>query len=192
MIKIAILISGRGSNMEAIIKSCQSGKIDGTATMVISNKAEAKGLAVAKSLGINTSVKKTDKEIIDKLKTLKPDLICLAGYMKIISAEFVRTFRHKIINIHPALLPAFPGLDSQRQALDHGVKVSGCTVHFVDEGCDTGPIIAQAVVPVLDNDTEETLSARILKEEHRSYSEAIQLFAQGKLRIEGRIVHVTK
>lgn len=190
MLKLAILISGRGSNMEAIIKSCQAGRIDGKVALVISNKESAKGLEVARSLGVETKVCKTETDIIVTLKGLRPDLVCLAGYMKIISSEFVNAFPHKIINVHPALLPSFPGLHGQRQAVEYGVKVSGCTVHFVDEGCDTGPIIAQAVVPVSHEDTEEALSARIIKEEHRLYSEAIQLIAQGKVTVKGRVVHV--
>lgn len=190
MIKIAILISGRGSNMEAIIKNCQSGKVDGSVELVISNKDTAKGLETAKKLGVNTASKKTEDEIIAEVNKVRPDLICLAGYMKIVSPKFIKAYKNKIINIHPALLPAFPGLHVQKKALDHGVKYSGCTVHFVDEGCDTGPIIKQAVVPVLEGDTEESLSERILKEEHKLYSEAIQLFAKGKLSITGRVVHV--
>ena len=192
MITIAILISGRGSNMEALVRSCQAKKIDGQVALVISNKAEAKGLEVATSLGVRTMVLKTEPEILAELKKLKPDLVCLAGYMKIVGPELIKAFKQRIINVHPALLPSFPGLHGQKQALDHGAKVSGCTVHFVDEGCDTGPIIAQAAVPVLEGDTEETLSARILKEEHRLYSEAVQSYAQGKLSIEGRVVHVKK
>ncbi|MFC1517815.1 phosphoribosylglycinamide formyltransferase [Candidatus Margulisiibacteriota bacterium] len=190
MIKIAIIISGRGSNMEAIIKSCQAKKIDGNVELVISNKEDAKGLAIAKKLGIKTAAKKTEDEIVAEVDKINPDLICLAGYMKIVSPKFIQAYKNKIINIHPALLPAFPGLHVQKKALEHGVKYSGCTVHFVDEDCDTGPIIKQAVVPVLEGDTEESLSKRILKEEHKIYYEAIQLFAQNKLSIEGRIVHV--
>jgi len=190
MLKIVILISGQGSNMEAIIKNCQAGKVDGKVELVISNKEDAPGLKAAQDLGIKTAFKKTEDEIIAEADKVRPDLICLAGYMKIVSPKFIRAYRNKIINIHPALLPAFPGLQVQKKALEHGVKFSGCTVHFVDEGCDTGPIIRQAVVPVLEGDTEESLSERILKEEHRIYSEAIQLIAQNKLSIEGCIVHV--
>jgi phosphoribosylglycinamide formyltransferase 1 len=190
MINIAILISGRGSNMEAILRSCRENRIDGQVTAVISNKANAKGLETAASFGVQTIVLQEQNELINKLKELAPDLICLAGFMKILNKEFVQTFNGKIINIHPSLLPAFPGLDVQQKALDYGVKQSGCTVHFVDEGCDTGPIIKQAAVPILEDDDAGSLAQRILKEEHRIYSEAIQLFALNKLTIEGRIVHV--
>ncbi len=186
--------------MEAILKSIKKKKIPINPAVVISNKSNAKGLKIAKKLGINIEIIESknfkgsraqyDKKVIASLTkhgvTPRNGLVCLAGFMRIISPQFVKKYKNRIINIHPALLPAFPGLDSQKQALDHGAKYSGCTVHFVDVDMDSGPIIIQAVVKVKENDTEESLSKRILKEEHRIYPEAINLFARKKIRISGR------
>jgi phosphoribosylglycinamide formyltransferase-1 len=196
MKRLGILLSGRGSNFEAIADNVAAGKIPATIAIVISNRPEARGLQVARERGIPAVCipsKGLDREVYDRLlieelRRRQVDLICLAGFMRLLSAMFVREFPLRILNIHPSLLPAFPGLDAQQQALEHGVKISGCTVHFVDENLDAGPIIAQAAVPVLNNDTVETLSARILKEEHRIYTEAINIVLSGKFRIEGRRV----
>jgi phosphoribosylglycinamide formyltransferase-1 len=196
MKRLGILLSGRGSNFEAIADNVAAGKIPATIAIVISNRPEARGLQIARERGIPAVCipsKGLDREVYDRLlieelRRRQVDLICLAGFMRLLSAMFVREFPFRILNIHPSLLPAFPGLDAQQQALEHGVKISGCTVHFVDENLDAGPIIAQAAVPVLNNDTVETLSARILKEEHRIYTEAINIVLSGKFRIEGRRV----
>jgi phosphoribosylglycinamide formyltransferase-1 len=199
MTRIAILVSGNGSNLQAIIDAISAKKIKAEIAVVISNVPGAFALERAKKHGIKTAVvnskeitdkAKYEKEIIKLIDSEKVDLICLAGYMRILSPEFVKHFDHKIMNIHPALLPAFPGLHVQKKALEYGVKFSGCTVHFVDAGCDTGPIIIQAVVPVQDNDSEETLSARILEQEHKIYPEAIRLYVEGRLKIEGRRVRI--
>ena len=196
MKKLGILISGRGSNFEAIARNVEAGKIPAEIAVVISNKPEALGLVRAREMGIETRFipskgkerEAFDREVAAVLKEFQVDLVCLAGFMRILTPYFVREFPQRILNIHPSLLPAFPGEDAQRQALEHGVKFTGCTVHIVDEGMDSGPIVCQAVVPVEDNDTAETLAARILKEEHRIYSEAICLLLEGKLRFEGRRV----
>jgi phosphoribosylglycinamide formyltransferase-1 len=197
MINIGVLISGRGSNLQAIIDASERGDIPAKVVVVISNNPKAYGLERAKKHNIPTSVfipkgypdKNTyELEIVKTLKQKKVDLVCLAGYMRIVGPVLLEHYSGKMINIHPALLPSFPGLNSQKQALEHGVKVSGVTVHFVDEGCDTGPIILQAAVPVLENDTEDTLSARILEQEHKIYPQAVKSFAEGKLKIEGRRV----
>ncbi len=186
--------------MESILKSIKNKKIQINPAVVISNKSNAKGLKIAKKLGINIEVIESrnfkgsraqyDKKIITTLTkhgvTPRNGLVCLAGFMRILSPQFVKKYKNRIINIHPALLPAFPGLDSQKQALVHGAKYSGCTVHFVDTKMDTGPIIIQAVVKVKENDSVESLSKRILKEEHRIYPEAVNLFARKKIRISGR------
>lgn len=186
--------------MESILKSINKKKIPINPAVVISNKANAKGLKIAKMLGINTEVIESknfkgsrvqyDKRVIAALTkhgvTPRNGLVCLAGFMRIISPQFVKKYKNRMINIHPALLPAFTGLDSQKQALDHGAKYSGCTVHFVDSGMDTGPIIIQAVVKVKENDSVESLSKRILKEEHKIYPEAVNLFARKKIRVSGR------
>ncbi len=192
--KIGILLSGRGSNFEAIARNVQAGKIPAEIALVISNREEAPGLETARQMGLATRFipskgkerEAFDREVAAALKEFQVDLVCLAGFMRILSPYFIRAFPRRILNIHPALLPAFPGLDAQKQALDYGVKFTGCTVHIVDEGVDTGPIIRQAVVPVLDDDTVETLSARILKEEHRIYSEAVCAMLDEKNRFEGR------
>ncbi len=186
--------------MEHILKSIKKDKIPITPTIVISNKPDVRGLDIAKKLGVKTEVIESqgikggswdyDKKIVAVLEkhnvTPKNGLICLAGFMRIMSPEFIRYFKGRIMNIHPAILPSFPGLHSQKQALDHGVKYSGCTVHFVDDGVDTGPIILQAVIRVKDDDTEETLSKRILAKEHKIYPEAVRLFAEGRIKIIGR------
>ena len=186
--------------MEAILKSIKTKKIPINPAVVISNNSDAKGLKIAKKLGVNIEVIESknfkgnrteyDKKIMNTLAnygvTPKNGLVCLAGFMKIISPGFVKKYKNRIINIHPALLPAFPGLNSQKQALDHGAKYSGCTVHFVDSGMDTGPIIIQAVVEIKEKDTEKLLSKKILKEEHRIYPEAVNLFARKKIKVSGR------
>jgi phosphoribosylglycinamide formyltransferase-1 len=196
MRRLGILLSGRGSNFQAIADSIRVGRLDAEIAVVISNRPEAPGIAAAREIGLNAVVlasKGLDREIydrtlVDELRKNRVELVCLAGYMRILSGYFLREFPMRILNIHPSLLPAFPGLDAQHQAIEHGVKFSGCTVHFVDEGLDSGPIIQQAVVPVLDEDTVESLSARILKEEHRIYSEAIALVLSENYRVEGRRV----
>jgi phosphoribosylglycinamide formyltransferase 1 len=196
MKRLGILLSGRGSNFEAIAQQIACGKLEAQVAVVISNVENAPGLQKARQSGFETfflSSKGLSREAFDRrisavLHEKQVDLVCLAGFMRLLSPFFIQAFRHRILNIHPSLLPAFPGLDAQRQALEYGVKYSGCTVHFVDEGLDSGPIILQAPVPVLDGDTEEALSARILQEEHRLYSLAIQLVIDGKMRIEGRRV----
>jgi phosphoribosylglycinamide formyltransferase-1 len=199
MKRLGILISGRGSNFEAIARNVAAGSIPAEIAVVIANRPEARGLETALRLGLNAVCipsKGLDREIHDRmlleeLSRNAVDLVCLAGYMRLLSATFIRQFPNRILNIHPSLLPSFPGLDAQHQALDHGVKISGCTVHFVDEGLDAGPIILQSSVEVLDGDTAETLSARILREEHRIYSEAIRLVLAGNYKIEGRRVMLT-
>jgi phosphoribosylglycinamide formyltransferase 1 len=194
--RIGILLSGRGSNFEAIADSVAAGRIQAEIAVVISNRPEAKGLETARQRGLNAVSLPSkgldreiyDRQVVEELRRNDVDLVCLAGYMRLLSAWFVREFPNRILNIHPSLLPAFPGLDAQHQALEYGVKVSGCTVHFVDEYLDAGPIIAQTVVPVEDQDTAETLSARILNEEHRIYTEALTIVLSGNYRIEGRRV----
>lgn len=195
--KIGILISGRGSNMIAIAEAVQSGRIpDSEVTVVISDKKSAQGLEKAKERGIETRVvarngrtrEQHDAEIVAELKKRSVGLVCLAGYMRLLSGDFVRAFPDKIINIHPSLLPAFPGLDAQRQAFEYGVKISGCTVHFVDDELDHGAIILQKAVEVKDEDTPETLSARILEHEHALYVESIAKIVEGNYEIQGRRV----
>lgn len=186
--------------MESILKSIKTKKIPIKPAIVISNKRDAKGLEIAKKLGVTTEIVESkgfkgtreqyDKKIISILAkhgvTPKNGLVCLAGFMRIISPEFVKKYKHKIMNIHPALLPSFPGLDSQNQALEYGVKYSGCTVHFVDAGMDTGPIIIQAIVKIKNEDTEKSLSKKILKKEHEIYSQAVDLFARKQIKVKGR------
>lgn len=195
--RIGILISGRGSNMVALVEAARERAIpDAEITVVISDHAGAAGLARAAERGLETLVIERggrkrvehDREIIAALRARDVELVCLAGYMRLLSAEFIEAFRGRTLNIHPSLLPAFPGLDAHRQALEYGVKWSGCTVHFVDETLDGGPVIAQAVVPVHDDDTEETLAARILVEEHRIYPEAVTRIVRGDFEIVGRRV----
>ena len=205
MINLGILISGRGSNMDAILAAVKSGRIKNVKPcVVISNKPDAAGLKIAsEKYGVPIKVIPADglkgwdydQKVVAALKeygvTPESGLVCLAGFMRIISAEFVRRYKMKIINIHPALLPSFPGLHAQRQALDHGAKVTGCTVHFVDEGVDSGPVILQKAVPVMDGDDEEKLSARILEQEHQLYPEAVRLFGENRIRVQGRRISVT-
>jgi len=195
--RIGVLLSGRGSNFEALAESVAAGRIpNAEIAVVLSNQPNAAGLQKAEVRGIPTRMipskglqrEAYDRQVVAVLQEHKVDLICLAGYMRLLSPYFVASFPQKILNIHPSLLPSFPGLESQKQALDHGVKFAGCTVHFVDENLDAGPIILQAVVPVLDSDDEHTLSARILQEEHRIYSEAVKIILEGRYRIEGRRV----
>jgi len=196
MKRIGILLSGRGSNFVAIADSIAAGRLDAEIAVVISNRPEAPGLEIARGRGLNAVCipsKGMEREAYDRLVVAElrkngVDLVCLAGFMRLLSAYFIREFPMRILNIHPSLLPAFPGLEAQHQAVEYGVKISGCTVHFVDEDLDHGPIIIQAAVPVMDGDTGETLAARILKEEHRIYTEAIRTVLSGKYRIEGRRV----
>lgn len=193
---IGILLSGRGSNFEAIADSIKSGKLRAEIAIVISNRADAPGLESARRRGLNAQLipskgrvrEEHDAEVVAALKQAGVDLICLAGYMRLLSPEFVRAFPNRIINIHPSLLPAFPGMDAQKQALEYGVKVTGCTVHFVDEHLDHGPIILQQTVPVLESDDVHTLSARILEQEHAAYSEAIALVLSGEVEVRERRV----
>jgi phosphoribosylglycinamide formyltransferase-1 len=195
---VGVLISGRGSNLQALIDAQGRGELGGEVGVVISNVASAAGLDRARRAGIPALVidhrgKKRedfDAEVVAGLRAHGVDLVCLAGFMRLLSPLFVRAFAGRILNIHPALLPAFPGLEVQRQALEYGVKVSGATVHFVDEGLDSGPIVAQEAVPVLSSDTPETLAARILEAEHRIYPRAVRLVLEGRCRIEGRRVKV--
>jgi phosphoribosylglycinamide formyltransferase-1 len=199
--KIAVLLSGRGSNFEALADSVAAGRIPGAEiAIVISNREGAPGITRAAERGIPARVipsKGLEREAYDRqvaavLAEHKVDLVCLAGYMRLLSPFFVAANRGRILNIHPSLLPAFPGLETQRQALEYGVRFSGCTVHFVDENLDAGPVILQAAVPVLDSDTPETLAARILKEEHRIYTEAVRLVLEGRYRMEGRrVIHLS-
>ena len=202
LLKLAILISGRGSNMAAILRAIKKQKIPITPTVVISSKSTAKGLGIARKLGAKTEIVESkgfqgsrweyDQKIIRILSkygiTSKNSLICLAGFMRILSPEFIKKFKNRILNIHPSILPAFPGLDAQRQAIESGVSHSGCTVHFVDEGVDTGPIIVQETVKIKNDDTEETLSKRILAKEHKAYPEAVRLIAEKKISVIGRKV----
>ncbi|HEY2170416.1 MAG TPA: phosphoribosylglycinamide formyltransferase [Candidatus Angelobacter sp.] len=194
--KLGILLSGRGSNFEAIADSIQAGKLHAEIAIVISNRADAPGLESAKRRGLNAVLipskgrvrEEHDADVIAALHHSQVDLICLAGYMRLLSSHFIQAFPNRIINIHPSLLPAFPGMDAQKQALEYGVKVTGCTVHFVDEHLDHGPIILQKTVPVLDGDDVHSLSARILEQEHTAYSEAIGLVLSGEVEIQGRAV----
>jgi len=198
--RIGVLLSGRGSNFEALADSISAGRIPkAEIALVLSNRDGAPGIDRARARGLATRVipsKGLEREAYDRLvvaalREAKVDLICLAGYMRLLSPYFVAAFPQRILNIHPSLLPSFPGLESQKQALEYGVKVAGCTVHFVDENLDAGPIVMQAVVPVEDGDTEDSLGARILKEEHRIYSEAVKIILEGNYKIEGRRVLLT-
>jgi phosphoribosylglycinamide formyltransferase-1 len=192
--KLGILLSGRGSNFEAIADSIQAGRLHAEIAIVISNRADAPGLESAKRRGLNAQLipskgrvrEEHDAEVIAALKQARVDLICLAGYMRLLSPEFIRAFPNRIVNIHPSLLPAFPGMDAQKQALEYGVKVTGCTVHFVDEHLDHGPIILQKTVPMLDGDDVHSLSARILEQEHVAYSEAIALVLSDEIEVQER------
>jgi phosphoribosylglycinamide formyltransferase 1 len=197
-VRLGILISGRGSNFEAIANNIARGKLDAEIAIVISNRANAPGLDIARERGIPLRViasaglerEAYDKLLIEELRTHEVDLVCLAGFMRLLSANVIRAFPNRVLNIHPSLLPAFSGLDSQRQALEYGVRITGCTVHFVDEFLDSGPIVIQSAVPVLDGDTVESLSARILVQEHLIYSRAIGYIVDGRITVEGRRVSI--
>ena len=195
--RIGVLISGRGSHLRNLIARCQSGEIDASVVTVISNKADAPGLQYAKEAGIESVVlshrnypdrEKFDEQLAENLEQEKVDLVCLAGFLRLLSAPFVRRFPLRIMNVHPSLLPAFPGLHAQEQAIEYGAKVTGCTVHFIDEGLDSGPIILQKAMEVLPQDTAETLADRLLPLEHKTYAEAVKLFFENRLKVEGRKV----
>ena len=199
MVNIGVLASGRGTNLQAIIEAIKEGRIEGKIGIVISDNRDAFALKRAKQNNIETEYinfksfknrEDYDKKIVECLKEKNVDLVVLAGYMRIISPYFIKMYKNRIMNIHPALLPSFPGLHAQKQAVEHGAKISGCTVHFVDEGVDSGPIILQKAVEVSDDDTEESLAERILKEEHQIYPQAIQLFSEDRLAIKGRRVFI--
>ena len=198
MLTIGVLISGRGSNLQAIIDAAARGEITGRIAVVISNKADAYGLERARKAGIEAmcipskgkSRSEFERELAEALESRGVELVCLAGFMRVLTPYFIRRFKRQIINIHPALLPSFPGENAQGQAFDYGVKVTGCTVHFVDEGVDTGQVILQIPVELREDDTAETLSARILEQEHKAFPRAIQLFAEGRLQVVGRKVRV--
>jgi phosphoribosylglycinamide formyltransferase-1 len=200
-VRVAVLASGRGSNFEAILTATRAPAYPAEIVLLVSDKPDAPALARATDAGIATAIidpgtRRGDWQapavarLLDILARHRTEAVCLAGFMRIVPAEILRAYPRRVLNIHPALLPSFPGLHGQRQALRHGAKVAGCTVHFVDEGVDTGPIILQAAVPVAEDDTEETLAARILVEEHRLYPEAVRLLAEGRLEVDGRRVHV--
>jgi phosphoribosylglycinamide formyltransferase-1 len=198
-VPIGVLISGSGTNLQAIIDAIEADQLDATIRLVLSNRADAYGLTRAKSHGIPTEVvdhkqfatrEAFDAAVVEILRACDVELVVLAGFMRLLSPVFVKAFSNRMMNIHPALLPSFPGLDVQKKAVEHGVRFSGCTVHFVNEQCDEGPIIIQAVVPVFPDDTETSLAARILEQEHRIYPRAIQLYSEGRLRIDGRRVFV--
>jgi phosphoribosylglycinamide formyltransferase 1 len=207
VIRIAVLASGSGTNLQALLDACAAGRIDGRIEVVLSNVPGARALERARQAGVVTEIVPSreiadraayDAQLVERLQRHRPDLVCLAGYMRLLGPRFLATFAAtatsrgcpRVMNVHPGLLPSFPGLHAQRQALAYGARFAGCTVHFVDEGTDTGPIIVQAVVPVLEGDGEEELAARILAEEHRIYPQAVQWFAQGRLSLEGRRVAV--
>ena len=198
--RISVLLSGRGSNFEALADSVASGRLpNAEIALVLSNREDAPGIERARARGIESCVipskglerEAYDKQVVAALREKQVDLVCLAGFMRLLSSYFVAAFPKRILNIHPSLLPAFPGLEAQRQALEHGVKFSGCTVHFVDEHLDAGPIVLQAAVPVEDGDSAATLSERILAEEHRIYTEAVRIVLDGRYRIDGRRVLIT-
>jgi phosphoribosylglycinamide formyltransferase-1 len=198
-LRVGVLASGRGSNLQSLIEQTLKGLIDAEIVLVASNKAAAHALERARQVGIATCVidhrsfasrEDFDRAMVAALREAGVELVVLAGFMRLLSPVFIEAFPQAIMNIHPSLLPAFPGLDVQRKALEYGARFSGCTVHFVDGGLDTGPIIIQAVVPILENDTQDTLAARILAQEHRIYPRAVQLFAEGRLRVEGRRVRI--
>jgi phosphoribosylglycinamide formyltransferase-1 len=200
-VPIGVLISGSGTNLQAIIDAIATKKLDANIAVVLSNKADAYGLARAQNQGIRTEVldhkafasrEAYDQAVVDLLRGRGVELVVLAGFMRLLSPVFIKAYSNRIMNIHPALLPSFPGLHVQKKALDHGVRFAGCTVHFVNEDCDEGPIIIQAVVPVFPDESEEQLAARILKQEHRIYPRAIQLYAEGRLHVVGRRVLVDR
>ena len=196
MKRLGILLSGRGSNFEAIADNVQSGRLEAEIAVVISNRPEAAGIQAARSRGLSwlalpsqgIAREEYDRRLVAELQKSRVDLVCLAGFLRLLTADFCRAFPWQVLNIHPSLLPAFPGLHAQRQALEHGAKISGCTVHFVDQHLDAGPIVLQAAVPVLDDDIEDTLAARILVEEHRIYSDAIARVLSGRWKVVGRRV----
>jgi phosphoribosylglycinamide formyltransferase-1 len=196
---VGVLASGRGSNLQALLDACAAPGFPARVVVVISDREHAPALARARAAGVEavwvnpkdfTTRESFDLALVRELEKRQVGLVCHAGYMRILSPAYIRTFAGRALNIHPSLLPAFPGVHAQRQALEHGVKVAGCTVHFADEGMDTGPIVLQAAVPVMPDDTEETLAARILEQEHRLYPEAVRLFAEDRLEIVGRRVIV--
>ena len=198
-LRVGVLASGRGSNFQSMVTAAAAGRIPAEVVLLLSDRREARALEIARAHGVAVEVVEPrehpgreahDKALVDLLESRRVGLVCLAGYLRILGTTFVEHFRGRLLNIHPSLLPAFPGLHAQRQALEYGVALAGATVHFVDEGIDTGPIVLQAAVPVLADDTEATLSERILAAEHRIYPEAIRLFAEGRLRIEGRRVRI--
>lgn len=198
-IPIGVLISGSGTNLQAIIDAIEAGKLDARIEVVLSNKGDAHGLVRARKHGIAVEVldhkafpsrEAYDQAVVDRLRSRGVELVVLAGFMRLLSPVFIKAYSNRIMNIHPALLPSFPGLHVQKKAVEHGVRFAGCTVHFVNEECDEGPIIIQAVVPVYSDDTEASLMARILKQEHRIYPRAIQLYAEGRLTVAGRKVLV--
>ena len=200
-VSIAVLVSGGGTNLQSIIDAIEAKRLDAKIEVVLSNRADAYGLVRAKKHGVATEVldhkdfssrDAYDQAVVDLLRARGVELVVLAGFMRLLSPVFVRAYSNRIMNIHPALLPSFPGLHVQKKAVEHGARFSGCTVHFVNEECDEGPIIIQAVVPVFPDDTEETLAARILRQEHQIYPRAIQLYAEGRLRVVGRKVMVDK
>ena len=203
-LRVGVLASGRGSNLQAILDAIEAGTVDAQIVLVLSNKKDAVALERARKHGLkdvfldpkpfagqSDSREAYDRAVLDVLRKHDIELVLLAGYMKIVTSVLVKAYENRMMNIHPSLLPSFPGLDVQKKALEHGVKLSGCTVHFVTEGVDEGPIIIQAAVPILEGDTPETLAARILMEEHKIYPKAVQLYAEGRLRVEGRIVRVS-
>jgi phosphoribosylglycinamide formyltransferase-1 len=205
LVRLAVLLSGRGSNLQAIIDAIESGALSAEIAVVVSNKQEAAGLERARKHGAPVvwldpkpfagrpdSREAYDRAMLDVLRKYEVDLVLLAGYMKIVTAVLVAAYENRMMNIHPSLLPSFPGLDVQKKAIEHGCKIAGCTVHFVTEGVDEGPIIVQAAVPIVEGDTPDALAARILEQEHRIYPHAIQLYAQGRLRVEGRRVMVAE
>ena len=198
--RIGVLLSGRGSNFEALAESIRAGRLpNAEVALVVANREGAPGIEKARARGIPTRVipsrglerEAYDRQVAAALQEAKVDLVCLAGYMRLLSPYFIAAFPQRILNIHPSLLPAFPGLEAQRQALEHGVKFAGCTVHFVDENLDAGPIVLQSAVAIRDDDTVESLSERILAEEHRIYTEAVRIILEGRFRIEGRRVLIT-
>lgn len=194
--RIAVLLSGRGSNFEAIARAVRDGLLAAEIALVFSNRPAAPGLEIARQLGLEIRSLASggqerdayDRQVVALLRERQVEWVCLAGYMRLLSGYFIEQFRGRILNIHPSLLPSFPGLEAQKQALEYGVKFAGCTVHFVDESVDGGPIVAQAIVPVRDDDDEDTLAARILEQEHRLYPEALRLVLSGRFHIEGRRV----
>ena len=205
LVRLGVLLSGRGSNLQAIIDAIEGGALSAEIAVVVSNKQEAAGLERARKHGVPVvwldpkplagrpdSREAYDRAVLDVLRKYEVDLVLLAGYMKIVTAALVTAYENRMMNIHPSLLPSFPGLDVQKKAIEHGCKIAGCTVHFVTEGVDEGPIIVQAAVPILEEDTADVLADRILVEEHRIYTRAIQLYAEGRLRVEGRRVMVAE